>query len=253
MTSIVPLANDKHANLKVVESGDYSRYRGQNLIPVVMKDFFTLAAEFPLVFVTQDKPDEFVPVAIMGLRTGQNLYCEGDQWPAQVIPVSFGNAPFNITRADPEGEQFVVLVDEDSPLLSETEGNAIFTEDGTRTEYMEKRIEHLVEVTQQAVLTQNVCRQFRDQNLLVSHQVQLQHRPDGTRFNIDGIHIINEQALNDLSDDDFLTLRKQGLLPLIYAHLSSLQQLRRISQLQYEADQAAKADKAEEQKEQEEQ
>ena len=59
------------------------------------------------------------------------------------------------------------------------------------------------------------------------------------RYNIDGIYVIDEKALNELPDEDFLAFRKQGLLPLIYAHLSSLQQLRRISELQYEADKAA--------------
>ena len=236
MTSLVPLANDKHAKLKVIESGDYSRYKDQNLIPIVTNDFFTLAAEFPLVFVTRDKPDDFVPVAIMGLRKDQNLYCQTGQWKAQVVPVSFGNAPFSIARADSEGEQFVVLVDEDSDLLGETEGNAIFTEDGKKTDYMERRIAALVDVTQQAVQTQNICKQFRDKNLLITHQIQLQHRPDAPRYNIDGIYIVDEKAINELPDEEFLALRKQGLLPLIYAHLSSLQQLRRISQLQYEAD-----------------
>jgi hypothetical protein len=245
MTTLAPLASDKHATLKVIESGDYSRYREQNLIPIVTKDFFSLTAEFPLVFVTRDRPDEFLPVAIMGLRKGQNLYCQTEQWPAQVVPVSFGNPPFAIARADSEGDQYVVLVDEDSPLLTESEGNAIFNEDGNRTDYMEKRVDALIDTTQQAVQTQNICKQFQDMNLLITHQVQLQHRPDAIRYNIEGIYIIDEKALNELPDEDFLALRKQGLLALIYAHLSSLQQLRRISQLQYEADLAAKDDEQE--------
>jgi hypothetical protein len=245
MTTLAPLSSDKHAKLKVTESGDYSRYRDQNLIPIVTKDFFNLAAEFPLVFVTRDRPDEFVPVAIMGLRKGQNLYCQTEQWPAQVIPVSFGNAPFAIARADTDSDQYVVLVDEDSPLLSESEGNAIFNEHGNKTVYAEKRVEALIDTTQQALNTHNICKQLQDMNLLITHKIQLQHRPDATRYNIEGIYIIHEKALNELPDEDFLTLRKQGLLPLIYAHLSSLQQLRRISQMQYEADQASEGDEQE--------
>ena len=247
MTSLVPLANDKHANLKVIETGDYSRYKDQNLFPIVTKDFFTLATEFPLVFVTRDKPGGFVPVAIMGLRNGENLYCQQDNnWNAMVVPVSFSNPPFSIARADQEGDQLVVLIDEDSPLLSETEGNAIFKEDGTRTDYMENRIESLVDVTQQAVQTQKICKLFSDKNLLITHKIQLQHRPDAPRYNIDGIYIIDEKALNELPDEEFLEIRKQGLLPLIYAHLTSLQQLRRISAKQYEADKKASSTDEEE-------
>ncbi|MDA0690151.1 MAG: SapC family protein, partial [Proteobacteria bacterium] len=86
-----------------------------------------------------------------------------------------------------------------------------------------------------------ICKLLKDKGLLTTHQVQLQHRPDGQRYNIEGIYTVDEEKFNALSDEDFLELRRQGLIPLIYAHLSSLQQLRRISAKQYEADKAATA------------
>ena len=75
MASPVALQNDKHRNLKITESGDYARYKDQHLIPIIGPDFFTLGAEFPVVFVKDGSGEQFVPVAIMGLREGQNLYC----------------------------------------------------------------------------------------------------------------------------------------------------------------------------------
>ena len=108
MSKFVPLAKDQHANLRVIQSGDYTRFKQQNLIPIVVRDFFTLSAEFPLVFVTNQGTEEFMPVAIMGLQEGQNLYCQTEPFPAQVIPVGFGNAPFAITATDENREQFAV-------------------------------------------------------------------------------------------------------------------------------------------------
>lgn len=238
MSSPVPLKKDTHAKLKVTESGDFRRYKGMHLIPIITQDFFTLAAEFSLVFVKNGKTEEFIPVAIMGLREGQNLYCQSEQWTAPVAPMAFGSAPFSIARTDPTGEQLIVLVDEESPLLSETKGEVLFKEDGERSEYLERRIEYLVKFAQFSANTQEICKFLADKNLLATQKVQLQHRPDAQRYNIDGIYTINEEALNALPDEDFLQMRKQGLLGLIYAHLASLQQLRRISQLQYEADKA---------------
>ena len=244
MSSPVPLRKDKHAKLKVVESGDYRRYKGNHLVPIVIQDFFTLAAEFPLVFVKIGKTDEFIPVAMMGLREGQNLYCQTEQWQAGVIPVSFGNAPFTIARVDEKTEQLIVLLDEESPLLSETTGESLFDEKGERSAYLEARIESLIKVAEQTRNTQELCKRLTEKNLLSTQQVQLQHRPDAPRYNIDGIYVVNEIALNELSDEDYLHLRKMGLLPVIYAHLTSLQQLRRVSELQYVADKAAEAEKA---------
>ncbi len=239
MTKHVPLAKDKHAKLRVIDSGDYRRYSEQHLIPIVLRDFFTLASEFPCVFVTNQEGNMFMPVAIMGLKKGQNLYCQVDPFPAHVIPLGFGNAPFAITAADPQRDQFVVLVDEESTLLSESEGNPIFTEDGEKTEYMEARIDGLARAAQEHAQTVQICKLLMEKELLITQQVQLQHRSDGQRYGIDGIYIINEKKFNNLSDEDFLELRKIGLVSIIYAHLTSLQQLRRISQRQYEADQAA--------------
>ncbi len=244
MSSPVPLRNNVHAKLKVIESGDFRRFKENHLVPIVIQDFFTLAAEFPLVFVKIAKTDDFIPVAMMGLREGQNLYCQTEQWQGGVIPISFGNAPFAISRVDDKSEQLIVLVDEESPLLSETEGEAIFDEKGERTPYLEKRIDALTKVADQTRNTQEMCKRLVERKLLTTQKLELQHRPDAQRFNIEGIYIVDEIALNEMSDEGYLELRKMGLLPVIYAHLTSLQQLRRVSEMQFQADKAAQAEKA---------
>lgn len=239
MASPVALQNDKHANLKITESGDYSRYKDQHLVPIITQDFFTLCAEFPLVFVKSSSGEGFVPVAIMGLREGQNLYCQDGEWQAAVVPVRFNNAPFSMVRMDAESDQLAMLIDEESPMLSETEGTPLFKEGGERSEYLEQKIEFMLNNAQQTVQTENICKLLKDKDLLVTQQLQLQHRQDSQRYNIDGVYSIDEKKLNALPDEEFLEMRKDGIIPLIYAHLSSLQQLRRISEKQYNADKAS--------------
>jgi len=239
MSTPIPLQNDKHAKLKVSPSADFTRFKERHLIPIITQDFFSLACEFPLVFVKNNETDEFVPVAVMGLREGHNLYCQTDQWQGLVIPASFNNAPFGIARVDPEGEQYAVMVEEDSPLLSEEKGEPLFKEDGERTEYFDKRVEAMVNVAQQTLNTQAICKLLAEKELFMTQQLQLRHRPDAPSYNIDGIYTVNEEALNGLSDEDYLDLRTRGLLGMIYAHLTSLQQFRRISKLQFDTDKAA--------------
>ena len=241
MASPVALQNDKHRNLKITESGDYARYKNQHLIPIISQDFFTLCAEFPVVFVKDGSGEQFVPVAMMGLREGHNLYCQTEEWKAQVVPVRFNNAPFSMVRVDAKGDQLAVLVDEDSPMLSETEGTPLFKEDGTKSEYLEQKMERLLNIAEQTVQTEGICKIFKEKDLFATQQVQLQHRQDAPAYNIGGVYTIDEKKLNALSDEDYLDLRKKGIIPMIYAHLSSLQQLRRISEMQYNADKAAEA------------
>jgi hypothetical protein len=236
MSSYVPLQNDKHAKLKVRASVDFTRFKDQHLIPVVTQDFFRLASEFPLIFVPNQKDENLVPVALMGLREGVNLYCQEESYPAQVVPLGFTTAPFSLTAADPQGDQFALLIDEESPLLSETEGEALFNEQGERTAYLQGRLDAIEQISQQSSQTRAICKLLKDMNLLKTEQLQLRMRPDAPGYNIDGIYTVDEEALNALSDEQYLDLRKKGLIPLIYAHLASLQQVRRILKKQDEMD-----------------
>ena len=58
--------------------------------------------------------------------------------------------------------------------------------------------------------------------------------------------MVDEQKFNELSDKDFLDMRSRGLVALVYAHLNSLQQLRRVSERQYTVDKAAEATESDE-------
>jgi hypothetical protein len=118
MSSVAPLQNDKHGKLRIIDSDDFRRYKDSHLVPVITQDFFVLAVEFPLVFVKNGSADQFVPVAVMGLREGHNLYCQTATWKAEVVPARFSSAPFSLAKVDPEGKQLGVLIDEGSEMLS---------------------------------------------------------------------------------------------------------------------------------------
>ena len=68
-----------------------------------------------------------------------------------------------------------------------------------------------------------------------------QYSEQSPRYEIDGLFTIDEEALEKLSNEEFQELRQRGLLPIIYSHLTSLQQIGRLSRLQAQADQAAAA------------
>mgnify|MGYP006156100167 CR=1 FL=1 len=238
MVSPVVLKSDIHAKLKVIEAGDYTRHKEEHLVRITVQDFFALSAEFPLVFVKNDSKDTFVPVAIMGLKAGQNLYCQTEEWKAQMVPANFNHYPFRMIKVEENSDQLVLVIDEDSPQLSETEGEPLFKEDGEKTEYLEKKIESLLKNAQLTAQTEEICKTFADMGLLTTQQLQLQYRQDSQPYNIDGVYVIDEVKLTALSDEDFIDLRHRALIPLIYAHLCSLQQLRKITEMQHQADMA---------------
>jgi hypothetical protein len=237
MSNPVPLNKEKHLKYRVVEPFDCSRYKDQHLIAIVAQDFYTLSAEFPLVFVKNSESGQFVAVAIMGFNKGVNLYCQTASWTPLVRPISFTNPPFSIAFVNKDSDQIVLLVDESSPLISETEGEPLFDVNGENSEYLKKRIDSVMKIAEQTNQTQTFCNYLASKKLLASKQLKVQQQQqDSPQYVIDGIFTIDEDALNQLPIEEFDELRKKGLLGLVYAHLNSLNQINRLAQKQFQAD-----------------
>ena len=236
MANPVPLNKDKHSAYKVVESSDYSRYKNQHLIPIVAQDFYTLPSEFPLVFVKNSESGEFVAVAMMGFNNGHNIYCQTEEWATPVRPIGFTNPPFSVARVSKDGNQIAILIDESSPLISDSEGEPLFNADGEFTDYLNRRFDSVAKIAEQTVQTQAFCKHLASKKLFVTKQLTIQHHQNSPKYVIDGIYTIDEYLLKQMPLEEFDEMRQNGLLGLVYAHLTSLSQLNRLSQKQYQAD-----------------
>ncbi|MFN3238193.1 MAG: SapC family protein [Pseudomonadales bacterium] len=238
MADPVPLSFDRHGKLRLSEISDFTQFSTQHIVPVVFQEFYELATEFPLVFVRNSESGDFAPVAMMGLTQGRNLYCQTSNWALSFIPTSFTFAPLSLRRSTSGADQAVACIDEESPLLSESVGEPIFNAAGNYTDYLQQRIDRLALVTRQTLQTNSLCQLFAEKKLLKTRPLSLQSSANTTRYEVEGVYTIDEEALEALDDTEFFALRQRGLLPLIYSHLTSLQQFGRLLRLQTHADQA---------------
>lgn len=236
MSQPVLLNFEKHGKLRLSEPKDFTSHKTENFVPVVFQEFYGLATEFPLVFIRNKKTGDFVPGAMMGLNQGVNLYCQTPEWRPVFIPASFTLTPLSVSRLDPESGEADIAIDEQSPLLSETVGEPLYQSDGLATDYLKKRIDHVVKVTQQSLQTIALCRYLAEKRLLASRPLKLQHTENSPKYEVEGVYMIDEDALEELSNEEFQELRERGLLPLIYSHLTSLQQIGRLTHLQHAVD-----------------
>ncbi|WP_108944264.1 SapC family protein [Shewanella halifaxensis] len=239
MANIVPLNFEHHLQMRVIESKDFTRFASQHLIPVVFHEFHHLASEFPLVFVKNTETGQFIPVAMMGIKPDINLYCQNSNWPASVYPRGFNNAPFSLVKPSKDEDNVLVCIDTESLLVSadDDSGHRLFNDDNQQSEFLKKRTEALLEVAAFTEQTTNICQLLASKNLFTAKQLTVKLLKNEQPINIDGVYVIDEQVLNQLEDEDFLSLKRNGLLPLIYAHLVSLQQIGRLieKQNQYDA------------------
>lgn len=214
-----PLKFAEHGHLHVLETNDYSYARGELLVPIVFDEMADVAREYPIVFPDNNTD---MPYALMGLEAGQNAYVGADgRWAASYIPMAVRQYPFGLQRPNTPGadDRFMVMFDPNAPQLHSTNGHAIFRADGQLSEHMLERVKLLERLQKRAAATRHSVQALRAAGVLIERVVNI--RAGGEVRKISGMQVIDEATLNQLGDEAFNLLRRQGALPLAYAHLLS--------------------------------
>ena len=236
MSDPVAISYEKHGKLRLSENKDFTKFESQHLVPVVLQEFYTLATEFPLIFVRNSSSGDFVPVALMGLRKNQNLFCRTPEWHSAFVPSTFTVPPLSAHRIQADSDEAVIALDEESDLVSESVGEPMFDEEGNFTSYLQNRIDHVIDITRQSLQSLSLCKLLAEKNLLKTGTLRFQYNQTSPKYELEGVYTIDEEALQKLSDEEYLDFRRRGLIPLIYSHLTSLHQLSRLMRLQHQAD-----------------
>ena len=229
---VVPVNQQRHAGKKIKQVEGFDFASKFHIAYVTTHEFVRSAAIYPLVFIEDKEKDEFRPVALLGLDTGENLFVAADgKWTASYIPAIIRRYPFALSQSGDDG-RFLVCVDEASDLVSDTEGSPLFDDKGEPTEVIENVKRYLSELQQMDAITGEFCKFLAKHNMFVPLNMRV--RQNDKFKNISGCYVINEERLNNLSDELFLEVRNKHYLPAIYAQLTSLSQIERLVMLKDE-------------------
>ncbi|KZX54958.1 multidrug transporter [Halioglobus sp. HI00S01] len=229
MANPVPLDPAIHSSTRVRPSPELSIAANQQVLPVVVHEFAQLSVEFPLVFLKHAETGQFQAVALLGLAEGENLMLQDGKWLGATLPGALQMSPFKLLMLDPNGERVTVGIDPESPMVSETEGEKLFDEAGELTEFMQNRRKGLEEYYQNGQVTRAFVSLLVEKDLLVSQTLNMDI--DGEKIKVDGIYLVSEAKLRELSDEDILDLNRRGFLQAIHAHLISLRQANRLARI----------------------
>lgn len=225
----VPVTRQQHGSKKILPVNSFKFAEKAYLVSVIANEFNKVASIYPIVF-GQDAGD-FKPFVLLGLKQGENLFVDKNgRWGAHYIPAIIRRYPFVLGRNEGTSD-LMLCIDEETDFLSDTEGEALFDEQGNPSPIIEKARNYLVELQRFSELTNLFAKELNKLDLLTPLQMQIRN-PQGTLVKIEGVSAVNEKRLNELSDEDFMNLRKRGAIGLIYAHLVSLGQIERLVQMQ---------------------
>ena len=230
---VVPVNKERHASKKVKEITGFEFAANFHIAYVTMQEFARAASIFPIVFLEDKDKDEFRPVVLLGLNAGENLFVDAStgKWQASYVPAIIRRYPFALSPSG-EDDQYVVCIDEESPLVSDDEGASLFDDKGEPTQVIENVKRYLAELQQMDTLTRDFCKFLAENNMFTPLNMRV--RDNDQVKNISGCYVINEERLNNLSDERFLEIKNKRYLPALYAHMISLAQTERLVKLQDE-------------------
>ncbi|MCD8563064.1 MAG: SapC family protein [Alphaproteobacteria bacterium] len=224
----VPLDGKAHAKLGLKKNFGFGFTKGINAVPVNLIELPQICHFYPIAF---SPDDHATPVAILGLRDGENLFLKPDNtWEDNMyIPAYIRRYPFIFSEM-PGGENLSLCIDMDKSIVEESNDQPFFEKDGKPSLLSQNALEFCKSYHAAAQQTLEFSKALAASGLLVERQAQLSVAGN-RRINFSGFKIVDETKLAELSDKDFLEWRKKGWLPFLYAHLFSGAQWQRLTAL----------------------
>jgi hypothetical protein len=218
-----PLSVEVHGALGVNPVEQPYAFVGQaNLVPLTVTEFAPAALSYPVIFVGESKQ----PVAVMGLRSDENLFVSqaGEFRQEAYIPAYVRRYPFVFANDDVQ-KRMILCVDRAAPFIVEGGSTPLFI-DGKPSPYVEQAMEFCNNFEQERQRTEAFVKLLTDLDLLDTREAVFTPRnPDGKPGKVQKIaeyFAVSEDKLKALPAEKLAELRDNGALGQIYAHLVSL-------------------------------
>lgn len=221
---LTPVSSQVHADwrLRGIEGAKF--LVNAHAVPLLAEEFIPASRFYPIVFSIGENP---VPLALMGLNEGVNtIVDEKGMFPDDYyVPAYIRRYPFLLARLRPDTDDLSLCFDTSSEVIGAfDEGEKLF--EGTEPSERTKAILGFCESVEQAsLMTGNFVKELADAKLLTDGEFTAQ--PDGAPqpYVYRGFQIISEDAVKNIRGDQARKWIQNGLLPLVYAQLFSLQRM----------------------------
>lgn len=218
-TKPVPLHPERHGSFSLKEEAFFEIAKDSSSIILNAVEFAAAARDYPIVFAGND--EQLIPVSVLGLKEGTNLFLDKDSnWAdGTYIPAYIRRYPF-IFMEGQEKEQLILCIDEESELLVKSEVRPLFDKEGNKTNLTERALQFCAQYQKEFERTKAFTQALVEKDLLTTHRADISLR-SGQKFSVGGFRVIDEAKFNKIDDKTFLEWRKLGYIGLIYCHLVS--------------------------------
>jgi hypothetical protein len=218
---IEPLSAEKHRTLgaKQIER-PFSFLADQDVVPLTVNEFPFAGGSYPIIFAGPEK----MPLAVMGIRGGENLFvANGEVDPEVYLPAFVRRYPFVFATDQNGSGDMLVCIDRLAPMIGENTEAPFFIGDQP-SQFMANAIEFLKEFDLCGQATQIFVKTLMDMDLFEKKQTVISNvneKGESAQVTAD-YYAVSEEKLVALPADKFNALREMNMIGPIYAHLVSL-------------------------------
>lgn len=169
----VAVTPEQHKNLKVRRDTGFAYAEKVHVVPIVLNEFADVASNCPIVFVKGETETQLRVAAMLGLEMEKNLFVKDKEWLGTHIPMNLGRMPFSFVPLGDDGKALGAAIDTNSDMVSETEGEALFTDAGEPTDYFKQVNGFLSNLFQGELATQKFVEALAKHDLLREFKLQM--------------------------------------------------------------------------------
>lgn len=212
------LDKEKHKDFKVSELKDLFFAKDLSSIPLMLHEVQNIGKSFPVVFTNDETP---VLVSLVSLGNGNLAINDENKWITNYVPISLRKYPFSMASVKDKPEQKIVLIDEDSPLVSKLEGKELFEDDGTQSELLTNAIKFLSDNEKYTIITKKLVEEIIKSGILEDREISIGEGEE-KKVLVSGFKVVSKEKLNELSDDILASWVRNGIISFIDMHQKSL-------------------------------
>lgn len=224
---LVPLNSRDHGDWRSRTTDAASWLVGQHAVPLTVEEFPQAQRHFPIIFSAGDSP---VPLALMGLNEGVNVFVDeaGKLTSPVYVPAYARRYPFMLAKLQPDSNELSLCFDPTTDLIGQFEDGLAMFENGEPTETCKATLNFCEQFEIAGQKTGAFMEELKKHDLLMDGEVAIQQQGNDQPFVYRGFQMVNEEKLREVRGDVLRSWNQSGLLPLIFAHLFSLELMREI-------------------------
>ena len=231
MPDYKPVTPERHRGKHWRWLGNYGFASKDMVAPIAGAELAAALAAMPIAFIKHD--GGYSLVVVTSVVPGQNLFVGPQgQWLGTYVPAIYRSYPFQLLRPESSG-QAVLCIDEASGALADGDGKAespFYLPDGGLSPSLQSMMSYLSQL-EQSKTPADIGLNALDKAGVISPWPISVKTASGQERPLEGLHRVNEEALNKLDEHALLRLWKASALPIAYAQMFSMSRLTVFEQL----------------------